>query len=77
MFRSVEEEDEYTNKTYNKTPIIEELKSMKLGMKKGKVVWLKADGTPSEMRVSTKKTIVSYGFPKPPGETIKFLMVTL
>ena len=46
---------------------------MKLGMRKGKVVWLKADGTPSEMGVSIKKTIVFYGFPEAPGETIKVL----
>jgi hypothetical protein len=46
---------------------------MELGLKDGKVVWLKADGTPSKKLVGAKSAIAFYGFPETRGESIKIL----
>jgi len=46
---------------------------MKLELRNGKVVRLKADGSPSKAPVSMKNTIVFCGFPETRGDSIKVL----
>ena len=46
---------------------------MELGLRDGKLVWIKADGTASIKLVGAKSTIIFYGFPEPPGESIQIL----
>jgi hypothetical protein len=46
---------------------------MELGLKNGKLFWLKADGTPSKRIVGAKSSITFYGFPDTRGESIKIL----